>query len=156
VGGDQRRQGGVDGAEPLKAHTHELFSQVIGEGAEVVGRTGAPIQPWFLVLVPPDHIVQRGRERGFQGKSGSIGRTPGERPPSLPFYLMQHFDNISELKEPEKILNAYNSSDNTAFILNKEQFEFLESSVTNLSYRNFSSFITDRKEKSDYYVLIKK
>jgi hypothetical protein len=78
------------------------------------------------------------------------------RPPSLPFYLMQHFGNVKEMKEPEKILSAYNSSNNTAFILNKEQFDFLKDSEPDISYRNFSSFITDRKEKSDYYVLIKK
>ncbi len=78
------------------------------------------------------------------------------RPPSLPFYLMQHFGDVSEQKDFEALWSAYSEMGKGALILNAEQYQFFVGKGVNLNMRQFSSFITDRKERSDYYVVIKK
>jgi len=78
------------------------------------------------------------------------------RPPSLPFYLMLYFSNVSEQKDFEALWSAYSEMEKGALILNAEQYQFFVGKGVNLNIRQFSSFITDRKERSDYYVVIKK
>lgn len=78
------------------------------------------------------------------------------RPPSLPFYLMLYFSNVSEQKDFEALWSAYSEMEKGALILNAEQYQFFVGKGVNLNIRQFSSFITDRKERSDYYVVVKK
>ncbi len=76
------------------------------------------------------------------------------RPPSLPFYLMQHFDDVREQKDLELLWSLYNSMQQGALILNKEQYDFFKIRNQAIICRQFSSFLTDRKERSDYYVVV--
>lgn len=75
-------------------------------------------------------------------------------PPSLPFYLKRHFNQVSELDKTAEMLSLALGNEPAVLIVNEDQKTLLESGANNLSFEPFSSFRTDRKNKSSYYVLI--
>jgi 4-amino-4-deoxy-L-arabinose transferase-like glycosyltransferase len=73
-------------------------------------------------------------------------------PPSLPFYLMQRFDNVSEEYNNESLLKHFNNK-NTVLILTREQKEFLVQHHPDLSYTEIKPFFTDRIQQDGYFVV---
>lgn len=73
-------------------------------------------------------------------------------PPSLPFYLMQRFDNVSEEYNNEILLQQY-SKKNSVLILNRQQKDFLIQHYPDLSYTEIKSFFTDRVQQDGYFVV---
>jgi hypothetical protein len=83
-----------------------------------------------------------------------IGNDKGH-PPSLPFYLSQHHP-IAEQYHNDSLVLVYRQSRKAGFVLRKDQAEFMQSQLPNLSFTIFHQQLTDRKEQADYYVLVKK
>jgi 4-amino-4-deoxy-L-arabinose transferase-like glycosyltransferase len=116
---------------------------------------------WCVVIPQIDHLRNATRQTAalLASKLNKeapiyIGQSYG-RPPSLPFYLMQHFRHVSEETSVENLLNQYLQQTEIGIILSKEQFEALAEKTTIENVKQLSSLMTDRKEKADYYVVWK-
>jgi 4-amino-4-deoxy-L-arabinose transferase-like glycosyltransferase len=73
-------------------------------------------------------------------------------PPSLPFYLMQRFENVSEEYNNETLLQHY-ANKNAVLILTREQKDFLVHHHPDLSYTEIKPFFTDRIQQDGYFVV---
>lgn len=74
-------------------------------------------------------------------------------PPSLPYYLRETFANVIEEKQPQALLEAYQSQQPTAVILNRDQYEAFKEVDDTLNAEVIYSEFTGGEKKA-YYVLI--
>lgn len=83
-----------------------------------------------------------------------IGNAFGH-PPSLPFYLGAQFDSIEEMQDTNELINAVAQHEPLVLVLDQDQREALDAAYENLNWTVISSFMTDRKGRADYHILIK-
>jgi 4-amino-4-deoxy-L-arabinose transferase-like glycosyltransferase len=76
-------------------------------------------------------------------------------PPSLPFYLMQRFENVSEEYNAEVLLQLYNTK-NTVLILNRELKDIFLQHHPELTYTEIKPIFTDRIQQDGYFVIFNK
>lgn len=81
-----------------------------------------------------------------------IGNTVGH-PPSLPFYIGLNFNDIVEEKDSANLSNLYKSKRPCVFVLDNQQINELSKNNPHLKVEEITSFFTDRKGKSNYYIL---
>tara|TARA_B110000037_G_scaffold207032_1_gene253592 strand:+ start:1868 stop:3505 length:1638 start_codon:yes stop_codon:yes gene_type:complete len=77
-------------------------------------------------------------------------------PPSLPFYNSLFFDKVIEEYNFDKLASFYKSDKPYVLVLSKAQKERFERISTRVKFQEISSFHTDRKELSNYYILMNK
>ena len=69
-------------------------------------------------------------------------------------YLYLHFKTITFEKDTLKLWQDYKDTKvNKVFILDKNQKDYFLKKEDNLHFTSFEAFFTDRKERSNYYVL---
>ena len=73
-------------------------------------------------------------------------------PPSLPFYLMQRFENVSEEYNAEVLFQLYNT-ENTVLILNRELKDIFLQHHPELTYTEIKPIFTDRIQQDGYFVV---
>lgn len=78
------------------------------------------------------------------------------RPPSLPFYLSCHFQDVRETKDWGQILSLYQSSPAIVLILDEGMFTELKRTQPAATAHTIRTLRSDRKGTSDYWVVIKK
>jgi len=84
-----------------------------------------------------------------------IGHNFGEQP-SLPFYLLKNGCQPIDVTQfsKEELVKAYTKKPQSFFVLNQEKYDFFCQTLgKTLPYQSVSTFIIDRKGKSDYYIV---
>lgn len=117
---------------------------------------------WGVVVIPAAQLKGTQKEVAAYVKDNApndtkiiIGNQEG-LPPSLPFYLYLKFKDIKPVADINEIHRLYHSyPKNIAFILNKEQLDYLQSEGAAENVKEIAGLYTDRKEKAAYYILIK-
>jgi hypothetical protein len=93
-------------------------------------------------------------KRNAAGGSVIVIANDHGRPPSLPFYLKKNFLSVKEEYNTELLWQAFKSSNPYVLILTASQRrEFLKKNQ-NLIFKEVTGQLTDRNEKSAYYILI--
>ena len=76
-------------------------------------------------------------------------------PPSLPFYLMMHYNDVSEEYDYTKLAGMYNTNRHIAFILSQPLKDEFEKNYPGIRITEIKPFFSDRINVQSYYILIK-
>lgn len=118
--------------------------------------TAWAIVPQFEQLINSSKRVANALyENSKTEKTVYIGHNFGDQP-SLPFYFLKNgFKPVNATGfSAEQLIEAYRSSPKSSFILNEEKYEYIcNGTGSKPTYTKVSSFIIDRKGKSDYYIV---
>lgn len=82
-----------------------------------------------------------------------IGNSRWE-PPSLPFYLSRHFENIKEEHRLTELASAYCADSSTILILSDKQFQLLDSFLGNVFFKKFSNHEIFKSMGTEYFVVM--
>jgi 4-amino-4-deoxy-L-arabinose transferase-like glycosyltransferase len=115
----------------------------------------------WIVLLPEVDSLRNGSKRiaNFINKNADksstvmIANNQGH-PPSLPFYLSLNFGKINEESNLDMLISSYKSNDPFVLILTKELRDKTEALIPEAKFTVIQSMLTDRKENSNYYILI--
>ncbi|MEX0812805.1 MAG: glycosyltransferase family 39 protein [Chitinophagales bacterium] len=115
---------------------------------------------WCLFLPFADEVknatlrVAQYIEQSADQRAEVIIANKTAKPPSLPFYLMQRFEKVSEEYDFAALEEMYNKAAPCALVLNHSLKDQFEDKYPNLNFKEIKPLPTDKIKQPSYFILL--